>query len=91
MNVISAAKECRQYIDKCTIPENDPDYGKDHLLEMVEKIETGIVTGEKAHRWLGYLQGVLVATGGTSLEKMKATNLEQINTHIKIGIEIGVL
>ena len=40
-----------------------------------DKIESGEVTGEKAHRWLGYLQGVLVATGGTSLEEMKMVNL----------------
>lgn len=39
------------------IPDSHPEHGKDHLIEMVNKIIHGEVTGDKAHRWLGYIQG----------------------------------
>lgn len=52
------------------------DYGWNHLWEMTKKIESGEVEGEKAHRWLGYIQGVLVAMQISTLEEMK-----KMNTH----------
>lgn len=75
MDVKIAAAACRESIRKSSAPDENHEFGKDHLNEMVDKIESGEVAGEKAHRWLGYLQGVLVATGGTSLEEMKMVNL----------------
>ncbi|HET8688334.1 MAG TPA: hypothetical protein VFM18_17125 [Methanosarcina sp.] len=46
-----------------------------HLYEMIEAIESGEVSGEKAHRWLGWMQGVVCCRGGATLEEMKAVNL----------------
>jgi hypothetical protein len=34
-----------------------------HLTWMIEQLLTGAVTGDKAHRWLGFIQGVLAARG----------------------------
>ena len=75
MDVKAAAVACRESIEKCNAPEKNDEFGKDHLRNMVNKIESGEVSGDKAHRWLGYLQGVLVVTGGTTLEDMKQVNL----------------
>lgn len=75
MNIRSIAAACRIYIDKSNAPEHNDDFGKDHMRDMIHAIESGIVSGEKAHRWLGYLQGVLVATGGCTLQEMKDLNL----------------
>jgi hypothetical protein len=35
--------------------------GPEHLRWMIEELRSGRVTGEKAHRWLGFVQGVLAA------------------------------
>jgi hypothetical protein len=75
MDVKIAAAACRDSVEKSSAPDTNGEFGKDHLYAMIDKIESGEVAGEKAHRWLGYLQGVLVATGGTTLEEMKLVNV----------------
>jgi hypothetical protein len=34
-----------------------------HLTWMIGQLLSGAVTGDKAHRWLGFIQGVLAARG----------------------------
>lgn len=44
-------------------------------MYMIDEIESGKdVDGEKAHRWLGWLQCALVARDVCSLDEMKALN-----------------
>ena len=79
MDIIKAAKAMRDLIKASSLPEKHPEYGKDHLYEMVYKIamaERGDskVTAEKAHRWLGYIQGCVVCYGGATLEDVKNLN-----------------
>lgn len=77
MDTKMAAANCRPFVDRATgIPAEHPEYGRDHLRYMIEEIESGRVAGEKSHRWLGYLQGVLVATGAATLEEVKLTNFK---------------
>lgn len=45
-----------------------------HLYEMLGKIQDGEVTGEKAHRWLGWAQGVMTCRGMGSLKQFKLIN-----------------
>ena len=45
-----------------------------HLLWMLNGIQLQYITGNKAHRWLGYIQGMLVAHGIVSLDDMKKLN-----------------
>jgi hypothetical protein len=76
MDTVVAAVNCRPYVDKAqSLTESHPEYGRDHLHHMINEIESGRVAGEKSHRWLGYLQGVLVSSGAATLEQMKQTNL----------------
>jgi len=42
-----------------------------HLNWMMCEIGTGRVTGSKAHRWLGYVQGALVAKGYMTHDEIK--------------------
>ena len=51
MDVKAAAAACRESIDKCNAPEKNREFGKDHLHNMINKIESGEVSGDKAHRW----------------------------------------
>lgn len=77
MDTKVAAINCRPYVDKAVgLPAEHPEYGRDHLHYMISEIESGRVVGEKSHRWLGFLQGVLVACGAATLEQMKLTNFE---------------
>jgi len=76
MDTSVAAQECRQFISKIAkLPSDDPAETKDHLHFMIDQIASGQVSGEKSHRWLGYLQGIIVAGGGATLEEMKKTNV----------------
>lgn len=37
-----------------------PGYTYPHLRWMLAEIKSGRVSGEKSHRWLGFIQGVLI-------------------------------
>jgi len=62
------------------LPDRDKHYiNKQHLIWMCYQIASGEVTGPKAHRWIGYIQGVLVCRGNYTLNEMKELNKEFIN------------
>jgi hypothetical protein len=78
MDIKTAATAMRPFVERTKLMSSAV-YGGDatsikHLEEMIEKIESGEVSGEKAHRWLGWLQGVVCCRGGATLEEMKAIN-----------------
>lgn len=55
--------------------ERDPEgRSEGHIIFMLEEIADSRVTGEKAHRWLGYAQGIMVLSGTATLEEMKELN-----------------
>lgn len=54
--------------------QNSMGQGIDHAGWMLGQIEGGEVTGEKAHRWLGYAQALLVAGDWVTLEAIKDIN-----------------
>ncbi len=74
MNPINTATPMISLILLSELPEYHPEYGKDHLLEMVHKIESGEISGEKAHRWIGWIQGCVCMGKGATLEQMKSIN-----------------
>lgn len=76
MNVKSAAADCLDYLISEKIPDDTSKSGKGHLYYMIGMIRDGSITGNKAHRWLGYIQGCLVVHGVATLEDMKKVNLE---------------
>lgn len=45
-----------------------------HLLWMCEEILSGAVDGEKAHRWIGFIQGVLWDDCQYTIAQMKEQN-----------------
>lgn len=46
-----------------------------HARWCLGEVANGNITGEKAHRWLGYAQGVLVQNGHLTLEACKHANV----------------
>lgn len=58
-----------------------PKGGKEHLTWMCDRIigneldtERQRVEGEKAHRWIGWIQGCLYMNGIVTLDEMKELN-----------------
>lgn len=45
-----------------------------HIMRMLEQVESGEIWGEKAHRWVGYAQGVLLCKTDLTLEDVKYVN-----------------
>lgn len=45
-----------------------------HLRYMNERIQAGQVFGEKAHRWLGWIQAVVYLSGALSHDALQKIN-----------------
>lgn len=74
MDIKKAATAMTKYVDQSNLPAKHPSIGKDHLHEMISAIQMDIVTGEKAHRWLGWIQGCVCVGQGATLDEMKTVN-----------------
>lgn len=74
MDIRIAARETAKYIEKTDLPRNNPEIGKEHLHHMARSIQDGIVHGEKAHRWLGWLQACVCMGRGATLKQLKEIN-----------------
>lgn len=75
MNIKQAAEKTRTYVANArndALGENKA--SKEHLLWMLDGILYGYIQDDKAHRWLGYVQGVLVAFCVATVESMKLAN-----------------
>jgi hypothetical protein len=46
-----------------------------HQRWLLEQVSEGIITGDKAHRWLGYAQGFLVRDGVLTMAECRFANL----------------
>lgn len=78
-DVIMMAKRMEGLIEQSDdLPNQHEAYGKEHLYEMVDKIKSGDVGGEKAHRWLGWLQCAICMGGGATLEEIKDETREVV-------------
>lgn len=73
MKVIKAAEQMIPLV-RGTVYGDIESATEEHLMHMISLIINGTVDGEKAHRWLGYLQGVVIAYEGTTLEELKQIN-----------------
>jgi len=54
---------------------DDEGKGLSHAAWMLEGIEKGYIQHEKAHRWLGYIQGLMVTNGVVTLKDVKSINV----------------
>ena len=74
MDVFKAAHDSLEYTGS-NGPERDIDGGSlAHASWMLHGITMGYVQHEKAHRWLGYAQALIVNHGVASLADMKEIN-----------------
>lgn len=75
MNVHTVAVEILAALEESvTVERDDSGMSVNHAAWMLQGIASGYVQHEKAHRWLGYAQGLLVVHGAATLEQMKEVN-----------------
>ena len=76
MDIMKAASDTRDCIVTSEYPsERDPEgITLNHAVWMLSGICLGYVQCEKAHRWLGYAQGLLVVHQQLTLEQVKGIN-----------------
>ncbi len=73
--VVAMAEECRNLIEKSDAP--DPSLADalqpKHLLWMCDKIEEHAEDGHatKLHRWIGFVQGAMLANRTLDLDRLK--------------------
>lgn len=73
MNVKIASYHMIKVINKAKLPREPDDCSKEHLYAMCDKIINEEVIDQKAHRWLGYIQGCCCSFG-IPLAKLKEIN-----------------
>lgn len=79
MNIIISAKNTAALLDRCK-PIHDPKgLSANHALWMLQGISLGYVQHEKAHRWLGYAQAILVVGKVATMNDMKLINKRSDN------------
>jgi len=74
MNIKKAADSMWLLVQNSNLPEDHESYGKNHLRAMLAMLVSGEITDEKAHRWLGWVQGCVCVGEGSTLEGMKNIN-----------------
>lgn len=80
MDIVKAAQNTIPFVEKSLrLPHYNHEYGRNHIEDMLNKIVSGEISGDKAHRWLGYAQAAVVFGGGASLEIMKQINKGEEN------------
>lgn len=81
LDAVRAAQDLRaRYFPGAEPREDGAPTGNEHLAWMVQQMCAALSEG-KTMRWLGYIQGVLVARGA-SLADMKELNRVATATHI---------
>lgn len=75
MNTKAIAWELLKHFGTKALAERHPEGDTEaHLVWMLKGLISGYVEHEKAHRWLGYVQGFMVCRGLLSLNEAKDMN-----------------
>jgi hypothetical protein len=80
MDIVAAASVTLKYVNNVLegpVPDldiKDPTLQVPHQIEVLEKIINGEVTGEKAHRWIGWAQCALTINGIGDMNVYRAIN-----------------
>lgn len=75
VDVVAVAKATLNQITNGTTPVQDPDGATlGHAVWMLRGIAEGYITEDKAHRWLGYAQALVVIEGDVPLDVLMELN-----------------
>ncbi len=76
MDIKVAATETAKKISLLNSYGSKPGLDKKHIQWMLSGIELGYITGEKAHRWLGWAQCAICVFDNIELDDLKKVNFE---------------
>ena len=76
MDIKIAALETRNGFLVKTTYGNKKGCDRKHIEWMLNGIIDGYITGEKAHRWLGWAQAMICVFDSAELEDLKNVNFE---------------
>jgi len=81
MNVINAADRCRTVIINngaihWYVPNDKYELSVGHIISMLDRIVSGEISDEKAHRWLGWAQACICMGNVENLEGLQRINYE---------------
>jgi hypothetical protein len=74
MDIKTAANDMWSLVQNSNLPEDHESYGKNHLRAMLAMLVSGEIIDEKAHRWIGWIQGCVCVGEGGTLKDMKKIN-----------------
>ena len=74
MDIKTAADNMYSLVQNSNLPENHESYGKNHLKVMLAMLVSEEITDEKAHRWIGWIQGCVCVGEGGTLDDIKNIN-----------------
>lgn len=75
MDIKEAAYQTQKLlVSSLSLPDNNNEYGSNHIQYMLDKISNGEIKDEKAHRWLGWAQCAICIGGGASLDALTEIN-----------------
>lgn len=74
MNVVNVAQDTRSLCLAFDPVRSEKGIGIRHAVWMLDQVIDGYVAYEKAHRWLGYAQAIVVVEGGATLAQLKDIN-----------------
>lgn len=83
MSIVKAARRTRNHLPPDKIwnsrPEKDTQFKTtSHIHWMLNGIIDGYVTGEKAHRWLGFAQGYMIHADIINAERLIEISKEEL-------------
>jgi len=90
INAITAAHGSREILGDITAERDLEGKSLEHAAWMLEEIASKKIEGEKAHRWLGYAQGLLVLEGKATMADFREINaLAHVDmTQIQVGEDV---
>lgn len=90
INAVTAAQGTREVLENITAEKDLEGKSLEHAAWMLEEIVSKKIEGEKAHRWLGYAQGLLVLEGKATMADFREINeLAHVNiTQVQVGEDV---
>jgi hypothetical protein len=79
------AQECLDYVkwEEINFGHGVPGLSNEHVLNILKEVVDGTVTGTKAHRFIGWAQGVLCKEGVVTLDEARDMNRRVIAAMFK--------
>lgn len=93
VHLVSAAFGTRNLIKDIKAVKDPQGRTAKHAAWMLDEVISKKIDGEKAQRWLGYAQGILVLKGKSTMEELRDINIDAFidDTQVQLQEDISRL